>query len=136
MSPSRATVPGCVLHQEVHKIRCPLAPGADLLAADELDRDVVHDEAQLAALPPQGASIEAHLRIVFAALAVFRWIEAGPAGRSRSSCVPPARYRTVHIQAGEHPHRRRPQPDDLRQALKEGAPVLALPTLYRPHLGS
>ena len=50
MSPSRATVPGCVLHQEVHKIRCPLAPGADLLAADELDRDVVHDEAQLAAL--------------------------------------------------------------------------------------
>jgi hypothetical protein len=34
----RARVRG--LHQEVHKIRHPLAPGADLLLAEELDRDV------------------------------------------------------------------------------------------------
>ena len=35
-------------------------------------------------------SIEAHLTIVFAALAVSRWIETPPAGPSRSSSAPPA----------------------------------------------
>ena len=47
-------------------------------------------------------SIEAHLSVVFAALAVSRWIEAH-AGWSIKKFVRTARrYRTVEIQAGGH----------------------------------
>jgi hypothetical protein len=47
-------------------------------------------------------SIEAHLTIVFAALAVSRWIEQA-AGRSIERFVKTARhYRTIEIQAGGH----------------------------------
>ena len=45
---------------------------------------------RLGELPPQHDSIEAHLTIVFAALAVSRWIEAQPAGRSGNSSRQPA----------------------------------------------
>jgi hypothetical protein len=52
-------------------------------------------------------SIEAHLTIVFAALAVSRWNEA-PTGWSIRKFVKTARrYRTVEIQAGALHHRRR-----------------------------
>ena len=54
-------------------------------------------------------SIEAHLTIVFAALAVTRWIETPPAGRIKKFVRTARRYRTIEIQAGApHPHRRRP----------------------------
>jgi transposase len=63
-------------------------------------------------------SVEAHLTIVFAALAVSRWIEH-QTGRSIRRFVKTARrYRTIEIQAGDHTITAAdPQPDDLRQAL-------------------
>jgi hypothetical protein len=63
-------------------------------------------------------SIEAHLTIVFAALAVSCWIDH-KTGRSIRRFVKTARrYRTIDIQAGEHVlTAASPLPDDLRQAL-------------------
>ena len=53
-------------------------------------------------LPPHRDSIEAHLTIVFAALAVSRWIEH-QTGWSIGKFVKTARrYRTIEIQAGPH----------------------------------
>ncbi len=63
-------------------------------------------------------SIEAHLTIVFAALAVSRWIEARTGWSIRKFVKTARRYRTVHIQAGQHTITAAdPIPDDLRQAL-------------------
>ena len=64
-------------------------------------------------------SIEAHLTIVFAALAVSRWIEH-PTGWSIRKFVKTARrYRTIQIQAGDHVITAAdPLPDDLRQAIE------------------
>ena len=63
-------------------------------------------------------SIEAHLTIVFAALAVSRWIER-QTGRSIRKFVKTARrYRPIQIQAGPHTITAAdPLPDDLQQAL-------------------
>jgi hypothetical protein len=63
-------------------------------------------------------SIEAHLTIVFAALAVSRWIEART-GWSIRKFVKTARcYRTIQIQAGDHIITAAdPLSDDLRQAI-------------------
>jgi hypothetical protein len=47
-------------------------------------------------------SIEAHLTIVFAALAVSRWIEARTGWSIRKLVKTARRYRTIQIQAGEH----------------------------------
>jgi len=47
-------------------------------------------------------SIEAHLTIVFAALAVSRWIEARSGWSIRKFVKTAPRYRTVQIQAGAH----------------------------------
>jgi hypothetical protein len=47
-------------------------------------------------------SIEAHLTIVFAALAVSRWIEARTGWSIRKFVKTARRYRTVEIQAGDH----------------------------------
>src|SRR6516165_10654665 len=62
--------------------------------------------------------IEAHLTIVFAALAVSRWIEHQTGWSIRRFVRTARRYRTIEIQAGPHlitaAH---PLPDDLRQAL-------------------
>ncbi|MBX6168863.1 MAG: IS1634 family transposase, partial [Thermobispora bispora] len=65
-------------------------------------------------------SIDAHLAIVFAALAVSRWIEART-GWSIKKFVRTARgYRTVRIQAGNHVLTAAdPLPADLRDALKQ-----------------
>ena len=60
-------------------------------------------------------STEAHLTIVFAALAVSRWIEAQTGWSIRKFIKTARRYRTIEIQAGRQtitPPARRP-----RQAL-------------------
>jgi Transposase DDE domain len=63
-------------------------------------------------------SIEAHLTIVFAALAVSRRIEARTSWSIRKFVKTARRYRTVEIQAGRQTITAAdPVPDDLRQAL-------------------
>ena len=63
-------------------------------------------------------SIEAHLTIVFAALAVSRWIEHRTGWSIRRFVKTARRYRTIKIQAGQHVITAAdPLPDDLRQAL-------------------
>jgi hypothetical protein len=63
-------------------------------------------------------SIEAHLTIVFAALAVGRWIEAQTGWPIRKFVRTARRYRTIQIQAGPQTITAAdPLPDDLRQAL-------------------
>ncbi len=62
-------------------------------------------------------SIEAHLTIVFAALAVSRHIEHATSWSIRRFVKTARRYRTVQIQAGPHTVTAAdPLPDDLRQA--------------------
>jgi hypothetical protein len=66
----------------------------------------------------QRDSIEAHLTIVFAALAVTRHIEHQTGWSIRKFVKTARRYRTVQIQAGTHVITAAdPIPDDLRQAL-------------------
>jgi Transposase DDE domain len=63
-------------------------------------------------------SIEAHLTIVFAALAVGRWIEAQTGWSIRKFVKTARRYREIEIKAGQHLITAAdPLPDDLRQAL-------------------
>jgi hypothetical protein len=63
-------------------------------------------------------SIEAHLTIVFAALAVIRWIEETTGWTIRKFVRTARRYRLIEIQAGSHTlTAAEPLPDDLRQAL-------------------
>jgi Transposase DDE domain len=63
-------------------------------------------------------SIEAHLTIVFAALAVSRWIERQTGWSIRKFVKTARRYRTIQIQAGPHTITAAdPIPDELRQAL-------------------
>ena len=63
-------------------------------------------------------SIDAHLNIVFAALAVSRWIEARTGWSIRKFVKTARRYREIKIQAGQHVITAAdPVPDDLRQAL-------------------
>ena len=63
-------------------------------------------------------SIEAHLTIVFAALAVSRWIEHQTGWSIRKFIKTARRYRTIQIQAGPHTITAAdPLPADLRAAL-------------------
>ena len=63
-------------------------------------------------------SIEAHLTIVLAALAVSRWIEHQTSWSIRKFVKTARRYRTIQIQAGNHTITAAdPLPDDLRRAL-------------------
>jgi hypothetical protein len=63
-------------------------------------------------------SIEAHLTIVFAALAVTRFIEDRTGWSIRKFVRTARRYRTVQIRAGHHTLTAEdPLPPDLRQAL-------------------
>jgi Transposase DDE domain len=63
-------------------------------------------------------SIEAHLTIVFAALAVSRWIEHQTGWSIRKFVKTARRYRTIQIQAGPHAITAAdPIPGDLHQAL-------------------
>jgi len=64
-------------------------------------------------------SIEAHLSIVLAALAISRWIEHATGWSIRRFVKTARRYRTIHIQAGDHIITAAdPLPDDLRQAIE------------------
>jgi transposase len=64
-------------------------------------------------------SIEAHLTIVFAALAVSRWIEHRTGWSIKKFVRTARRYRTIEIQAGGHTITAAdPLPDNLHQALK------------------
>ena len=64
-------------------------------------------------------SIEAHLTVVFAALAVSRWIEARTGWSIRKFVRTARRYRTIEIQAGNQTITAAdPLPDDLHQALQ------------------
>ena len=64
-------------------------------------------------------SIEAHLTVVFAALAVSRWIEHATGWSIRKFVKTARRYRTIQIQAGEHVITAAdPLSDDLRQAIE------------------
>jgi transposase len=64
-------------------------------------------------------SIEAHLTIVFAALAVSRWIEHTTGWSIRKFVKTARRYRTIQIQAGPHTITAAdPVPDELRHALE------------------
>lgn len=66
----------------------------------------------------QRDSIEAHLTIVFAALAVSWWIEHRTGWSIRKFVKTARRYRTIEIQAGDHVITAAdPLPDDLQQAL-------------------
>ena len=63
-------------------------------------------------------SIEAHLSIVFAAMAVSRWIEQRTGWSIRKFVKTARRYRTIQIQAGDQVITAAdPLPDDLRDAL-------------------
>jgi hypothetical protein len=63
-------------------------------------------------------SIEAHLSIVFAALAVTRWIEHQTGWSIKKFVRTARRYRTIEIQAGEHTITAAdPIPSDLQEAL-------------------
>jgi hypothetical protein len=62
--------------------------------------------------------IEAHLTVVFAALAVSRFIEDRTGWSIRKFVRTTRRYRTIQIQAGAHTITAAdPLPDDLRRAL-------------------
>ena len=64
-------------------------------------------------------SIDAHLTIVFAALAVSRWIEAQTGWSTRKFVKTARRYRTIQIQAGRQTITAAdPLPDDLRPTLE------------------
>ena len=63
-------------------------------------------------------SIEAHLTIVFAALAVSRWIENATGWSIKRFVTTARRYRTIQIQTGEHTITAAdPLPDDLHTTL-------------------
>jgi transposase len=65
-------------------------------------------------------SIEAHLTIVFAALAASRRIEDATGWSIKKFVRTARRYRTIEIQAGAHTLTAAdPLPDDLREALKQ-----------------
>ncbi len=64
-------------------------------------------------------SIEAHLTIVFAALAVGRWIEAQTGWSIRKFAKTARRYHTIQILSGAHTITAAdPLPADLRQAIE------------------
>jgi hypothetical protein len=66
----------------------------------------------------QRDSIEAHLSIVFTALAVSRWIEARTGWSIRKFVRTTRRYRTIEIRAGDHTITAAdPLPGDLHDAL-------------------
>jgi transposase len=64
-------------------------------------------------------SIEAHLTVVFAALAVSRWIEHATGWSIKRFVRTARRYRTIEIQAGPQTITAAdPLPHDLREALR------------------
>ena len=75
----------------------------------------------------QRDSIDAHLTIVFAALAVSRWIEDRTGWSIKKFVRTARRYRTIEIQAGDHTNTAAdPLPDEFREALEAIHPTCAL----------
>ena len=87
----------------------------------EIERSFRMSKHDLAARPiyhHKRASIEAHLTIVFAALAVSRLVEDRTGWSIRKFVRTARRYRTVQISAGGHPLTAEdPLPADLHDAL-------------------
>ena len=85
-----------------------------------------HDLAARPIYHHKRESIEAHLNIVFAALAVSHWIERQTGWSIRKFVQTSRRYRTVQIRAGQHTLTAAdPLPADLRDALAQiGVPDL------------
>ena len=94
----------------------------------EIERSFRMSKSDLQARPAchrKRDSIEAHLTIVFAALAVSRWIENQAGWSIRKFVRTARRYRTIEIQAGPHAiTAAHPIPGDLRQALDCALPVV------------
>ena len=64
-------------------------------------------------------SIDAHLTVVFAALAISKFIEAETGWSIKKFVRTARRYRTIEIQAGKHTITAAdPLPDDLAEALQ------------------
>ncbi len=85
--------------------------------------------------PRKRDSIEAHLTIVFAALAVSRWIEAQTGWSIRKFVRTARRYRTIQIQAGPRTIAAAdPLPADLRQALEASTRPARAPVDLRTNL--
>jgi hypothetical protein len=98
-------------------VALPAAGRSDLFGIERSFRMSKHDLAARPIYHRKGESIEAHLNIVFAALAVGRLVE-DRTGWSIRKFVRTARYRTVQIRAGQHLLTAEdPIPDDLREAL-------------------
>jgi hypothetical protein len=88
------------------------------------DREVIPAEqarpASPAHIPHKRESIDAHLTIVFAALAISRWIEHATGWSISKFVKTTRRYRTVRIRVGSHTLTAAdPLPGDLRDALKQ-----------------
>jgi hypothetical protein len=79
-----------------------------------------NDERDSCACPvPRRDSIEAHLTIVFAALAVSRWIEQVTGWSVKKFVRTARRCRIIEIQVGPHTITAAESlPDDLRQAFE------------------
>jgi hypothetical protein len=81
--------------------------------------DVQIGSAGAADLPPQSDSIEAHLTIVFAALAVTRWLERRTDWSIKKLITSLRSYHTIEIQAGDQiVTAADPLPNDIRATLQ------------------
>ena len=87
----------------------------------EIEKSFRMSKHDLAARPiyhHSRASIDAHLTIVFAALAISRFVEEATGWSIRKFVRTTRRYRTVNIRVGPHLLTAEdPLPDDLREAL-------------------
>jgi hypothetical protein len=87
----------------------------------EIERSFRMSKSDLQARPiyhRKRDSIEAHLTIVFAALAVSRWIERQTGWSIRKFVKTARRYKTIKIQVGPHVITAAdPLPEDLREAI-------------------
>jgi hypothetical protein len=89
-----------------------------LFAIEKSFRMSKHDLQARPVYHHQRDSIEAHLTIVFAALAVSRWTEDRTGWSIRKCARTSRRYRTIGIQAGPRTITAAdPLPDDLRGAI-------------------
>jgi len=90
----------------------------DRLVADGAPVGSKHDLRARPIYHHKRESIDAHLTIVFAALAITRFIEDRTGWSIKKFVRTARRYRTVHIRAGQHLLTAEdPLPDDLRDAL-------------------
>ena len=105
-------------NSDTHGCKCHAATGAK---SDEIEKSFRMAKSDLQARPichHLRDSIEAHLSIVFAALAVSRWIEHQTSWSIRKFVETARRCRTIQIQAGGHTITAAdPLPGDLRHAL-------------------